>query len=666
MHLTILLFLFTALETDTFTPFPSGVSMVNDKGLTSVYCSSDEGFLSAAPGAPLLPIVSRVFALPGKCTISDANVVLQFTDPPVSSNIPVIAAEAVQSTGAAMFSETLPAREAVTGDESLVSIRRGTILNAFTIITVSVNPWRYSPESGDLSLASSCTLEFEWQGQTSPVFLSDIQAETVNYRLSQIADRYSIPEIPAVTGSDSDIDYLIITGDDYTDLLQPLTDLLESRSYSWETLSVQSISGSWSGRDVQEDIRNCIRYHALNSGTAFVLLAGDEDVVPARQVYMECEGLVEYAPCDLYYSDIDGSWDVNGNGIYGEDEDSLDLYADVILGRLLFSTPDGAAAIFSKNLEYSEAGEADWYKRAVLCGAQLFPETGYSGEKGCELMAEEFPSSFAITSAYEIEVGDHPDTYFPVLYSGAGWNHYAGHGTVKGVWWGDFAGIMTIQRTNGFDNPGQYGIHSSIGCHTGDFTDAEAADGCLADTLLTLPGGGGIACFFNTTWGWEGYWPEIGSSERLCLNTVEQVYRQKASTLGLAYTVAKDLEIPLITGPYDRVLQSVLAYSAFMEPSLEVLGVGSHNPVPPLPFRIVITGPNPVSSDAVGFRVTGASPSYEVSVFDITGRKVLTTISLQQNTLYSLDISSLYPGVYFISAVSPGGSMVTESFVRLR
>jgi hypothetical protein len=103
-----------------------------------------------------------------------------------------------------------------------------------------------------------------------------------------------------------------------------------------------------------------------------------------------------------------------------------------------------------------------------------------------------------------------------------------------------------------------------------------------------------------------------------------------------------------------------------MEPSLEVLGVGSFNPVPPLPFRIVMTGPNPVASDAVSFRVTGASPSYEVSVYNITGRKVLSTFSLQQNTLYSLNISALQPGVYFISATSPGGSMLTGSFVRLR
>jgi hypothetical protein len=369
------------------------------------------------------------------------------------------------------------------------------------------------------------------------------------------------------------------------------------------------------------------------------------------------------APCDLYYADLDGSWDGNGNGIYGEWEDSLDLYADVILGRLLFTTPLEAETIVSKNLEYAHAPDADWYRKAVLCGALLFPEIGYTGEKGCEMMAEEYPNDFTLVKAYQALSGDYPDTYFPVLYSGAGWNHYAGHGNDRGVYWaGNNPPMMSVSRMYGFDNPGRYGIHSSIACHTGDFTDPGVN---FPDTLLSLSNGGGIACLLNTTWGWEGYWPEIGSSERLCLNTVQQVYRQHASTLGLAYTTAKDLEIPMMTGPYDRVMQSVLAYSAFSESSLAVLGVHSFNPVPPLPFRIVLQGPNPVTGGETAFKVTGAYGSYAVSVHDISGRQVMNSFTVQRNTLHCLQLEDLPSGVYFLRAASPGGTGTSSSFVRL-
>jgi len=36
---------------------------------------------------------------------------------------------------------------------------------------------------------------------------------------------------------------------------------------------------------------------------------------------------------DLYYSDLDGNWDADGDSIYGERTDNVNLYADVFVGR---------------------------------------------------------------------------------------------------------------------------------------------------------------------------------------------------------------------------------------------------------------------------------------------------------------------------------------------
>ncbi|GAH98023.1 unnamed protein product, partial [marine sediment metagenome] len=37
---------------------------------------------------------------------------------------------------------------------------------------------------------------------------------------------------------------------------------------------------------------------------------------------------------DLYFSDLDGNWNFDGDEKFGEVEDSLDLYPDVFVGRL--------------------------------------------------------------------------------------------------------------------------------------------------------------------------------------------------------------------------------------------------------------------------------------------------------------------------------------------
>lgn len=660
MFFPLLLILTTAVETDVFIPFPSGVSFEETSEVTEVRFNKEQGFLSAEPGSPLIPLVSRVFVMPGNCDVTDVECELLFTDRTFPLALPLPGAEILSSTDNPGSTARTAATMDITGESPVVSFHTGTILNSYTILSCSINPWKYSRSEGNLCLASSCELRVNWERNGPSPSLSALQADLLEFRLEQISGN----SVPISSGPDGSVDYLIFTADSLVNTMIPLVSFLEARGYSTETLAVEDVSGSWSGSDTQEDIRNCIRSYTENQGTAYVLLAGDEDIVPVRKVYTECEGLHELAPCDLYYADLDGSWDNNGNGVFGEWEDDLDLYADVVLGRLLFSTSREATVIIGKNIEYSSSEHGNWYKQAVVCGAMLFENIGYVGAKGCIMTAEFFPESFQITEAYELETGDYPDTYFPVIYSGAGWNHYAGHGTEGGVWWGDNSAVMAITRMYGFENSGQYGIHTAIGCHTGDFTEPSTF-GSLADTLLTLPDGGGIACLFNTTWGWEGYWPDIGSSERLCMNTVEQVYSKQALTLGLAYTVAKDLEIPMMTGPYDRVLQSVLAYSAFAEPSLEVLGVPRGIPVPPASFSLLMKGPNPVFS-AFTFKVTGISAAYDISVFNIAGRRVLESFSLEQNTLHQLDTEQLGPGVYFISARSPGGVTVSESFVKLR
>ncbi|MCK5786774.1 MAG: T9SS type A sorting domain-containing protein [Candidatus Sabulitectum sp.] len=666
MILSILFFLLSTTEIYTFTPFPSGYSTIEIDGVSSVAVENGEGFFSLEPDAPFLPVVSRVFVLPGRCEVSSVS--LSVNEPLFIEQLsaPLAGAPVVQPVGGSSERGLSATTQSICIQDKLFSIHTGHILNAYTIVSCSVNPWVYNASTGELGLSPSCTIKLDWITSDGQPELSEQQIEMVNFRTTALAERYdaSFIQIPYLPGTDSGVDYLIITNEDYVDETVTLESLLEERELSFQTLTVQEIDGSWEGTDVQEDIRNCIKHYALNEGTAFVLLAGDETIVPVREVYTECEGLSELAPSDLYYSDLDGSWDGNGNGIYGEFADSLDLYADVLLGRLLFSTPEGAVAIFEKNTAYASVGSSEtWYRNAVLCGANLFPDIGYVGAKGCEIMAEEFPSTFSLTKAYELSVGDYPDTYFPVLYDGAGWNHYAGHGNDRGVYWINSSGIMTISRMDGFDNQGRTGIHSCIGCHTGDFTDPGI---CLADTLLTLANGGGVAGFFNTSWGWEGYWPEIGSSERLCNNTVEQVYQNKASSLGLAYTVAKDLEIPNMTGPYDRVMQSVIAYSAFMDPSLEVLGVSSFDPIPPSPFQVVMLSANPLIQGELTFKVTGVSNSYDVAVFNLAGRVVSESVNLPQNALRSVDVGSFPVGIYFVSARAPGGATASAGFVVLR
>ncbi len=96
MAVFLFLFLINALEVETFTPFPSGVSATMTTAPSLVRYEPEEGFLSGEPGAPLLPLVSRVFILPGNCRVTGSKAALQFSGEPLAVNLPLRAAGVIR------------------------------------------------------------------------------------------------------------------------------------------------------------------------------------------------------------------------------------------------------------------------------------------------------------------------------------------------------------------------------------------------------------------------------------------------------------------------------------------------------------------------------------------------------------------------------------------
>jgi len=93
------------------------------------------------------------------------------------------------------------------------------------------------------------------------------------------------------------------------------------------------IDATYPGVDTQERIREFIRDARDTWGAVWFLLGSDTQVIPARRAYaMTCEAGghpdEDAIGCDLYYADLDGTWNADGDEIYGETEDAVDLYPD--------------------------------------------------------------------------------------------------------------------------------------------------------------------------------------------------------------------------------------------------------------------------------------------------------------------------------------------------
>ena len=172
------------------------------------------------------------------------------------------------------------------------------------------------------------------------------------------------------------VDLLIITSSTLYDAALTLAEFKNNTGIDTVVVTAEDIYSEYTGSDEPEKIRNCIRAYT-DLGVWAVLIFGDADQVPVRYAYIP-DGFADddesidgsFVETDLYYADLDGSWDTDGDGYYGELEDEVDGYPDVILGRLPASTLEEAEILVDKIVNYQPVN--DWFMRFLLLGTVTF------------------------------------------------------------------------------------------------------------------------------------------------------------------------------------------------------------------------------------------------------------------------------------------------------
>ncbi|MCD6299219.1 MAG: hypothetical protein J7L93_01255, partial [Thermoplasmata archaeon] len=206
------------------------------------------------------------------------------------------------------------------------------------------------------------------------------------------------------------------------------------------------------GRDDAEKIKYFIKDALENWGIKYVMLVGSVEKMPMRYIwFISRNGLRFYwddMPTDLYYADIYdangsfSSWDSNNDGKYGEEfedgggtNDTMDMYADVYVGRLACENNFVVKTVVNKIISYEDrAPGEEWFKRLILVGGDTFPGWGVvEGEFMNQIIADEMPDFNPVKIWYSL--GNlNAMTIEKELQKGAGFLDYSGHGFPWG--WG--------------------------------------------------------------------------------------------------------------------------------------------------------------------------------------------------------------------------------------
>ncbi|MBU0497895.1 MAG: hypothetical protein KKG04_08095, partial [Candidatus Thermoplasmatota archaeon] len=274
----------------------------------------------------------------------------------------------------------------------------------YPIISLALHPIQYNPAGGKLFIYNELTVTMELEQTTTLNEMyrgieTDRQwAQSLVWN-PEVIDLYRTLDTPTfgypggLCDPSEHYDYVIITtthnGLDYWTTSGTIP-------YNWESLmdKHQTVNGLQCTLVTIQDIDICTDYHNSNPlfndqtahirefckdayqdwETKYVLIAGDDEWIPAREMKTSYEGDID---SDLYWSNLDLTFNADQDNYWGEEGDSgFDLYSEIFIGRLTCDEPQDVSNWMTKSFYYTDHNEMDYLDNAGFYGGN----TGWNCE----------------------------------------------------------------------------------------------------------------------------------------------------------------------------------------------------------------------------------------------------------------------------------------------
>ena len=467
------------------------------------------------PAVPMLPVKSFSLVIPQTAEIKSIKVTYSTKEElrgdydimPVQEPIPIIRNTPVAFTpkNPSIYASSNPY------PGKLFEYAGEGNLRDYRILSINVYPLQYNPAGKKLTFYSNIEIEVIYTAPSAKTEKTD-DDEFSRMVKAMVENPEDVDTLPAATTEATfavlpilDAQYVIITDRTREAEFQVLADHKISKGLTAEVVTLSWIADNYNGADTQEQIRNFIIDAEATWGTKWVLLGGDTSVIPHRLAYSDFQSEDEFIPADLYYSDLDGTWDADGDLIYGEVADNIDFYPDVFVGRAPVDTTGEANTFVSKTIAY-EQGPRGYETTALFMAEYLDVSTDGAVTKDM-IDAESIPDTFSVTKLYESLGNLNKANAMNDLNRGYGIVNHVGHGNV-GVIGIDSDALYNADMDALSNNPNN-SVFYSMSCLSNAFEQDS-----FSEHFVLNPNGGGIAYIGNSRYGWYyPGWPGYGPSD---------------------------------------------------------------------------------------------------------------------------------------------------------
>jgi len=330
-------------------------------------------------------------------------------------------------------------------------------------------------------------------------------------------------------------EYVIITSGALKPFFADLAEYKNACGISTAVVVVDSICRYYSGVDDAESVRNYLKDFYAGGGR-YVLMGGDDVVLPVRYMFYYNTDVppsdpFALRPSDLYFADLDGDWDADHDGIWGEpSDDAPDIVPELIVGRLPLRTAEAVQNYSDKLIEYETnpgGGDFDYLTRSLFFASDEMRDYPEEGQHGVIAGSLPYYVSVDTLSAVETPSGDHPtptnddgEACIDNLSGGYGFVHILAHGRIDGFLvksanYGNWPASLILTAPQDANSHGSFSdltpngktsLYYSLACDGGgydlDTIDGESGSWSLVEKLISSEASGAVGMVANTRWGW--------------------------------------------------------------------------------------------------------------------------------------------------------------------
>jgi hypothetical protein len=268
--------------------------------------------------------------------------------------------------------------------------------------------------------------------------------------------------------------YVIVVPEAWKDEFNNFIKIKESKGIKTYVVTLEWINANYNGKDISEKIKEFTKDAFNNWKIIYLLLVGDNNIIPIRQQ------TITFKCTDAYFSCLDSDWNEaeKVKMVYNMADEFIplkDWMPDIIVGRMPISNIQDLRNIIQKVIIYENYDpNADWYNRGISLLGWDLGEVTYDKGIIVDYLSEDIPSLRAHASGVDMKtyINGYNITTGKVIEE-----LNRGQCIVTGTLHGGIVltsnDELTINKMSIINNKGKYPVWFINGCGITDFTQTD-------------------------------------------------------------------------------------------------------------------------------------------------------------------------------------------------